>query len=379
MVPRVALLLALLISPSPGDEPVHRLRLADLKGIDAFEMRDRPAHLAVNGEDLLVGSFKDGSLSVCDLASRALKRRYVLLKSGSEEAELVEDDGTRTFAREHVTSVGRIAVAGGRIFIATPFTASLHVLDARTYAPVAMLPIGGSGRFAVGPGDRVVYFASNVEPRFHVIDVRTLESRSVAYPEGARGIGAICLAPDGRLCLGIQRGGRRPGRPAIGGGNTFLAIYDLERAEYTGTVYLAGLVDQRSDDSSSSVILNGPSGLLYVGVWQSVHAFRVVDPNRLVVDHDVDLPVPNDPTYPFPWPNVQTAVFVGDRLVTLLREGEIHVWDPRVRHLQTVLQLGSTSSPNPGPALLHDESLYVSHPELRCVYVVPTGAFLPQP
>lgn len=351
-------------------ERVPRVRIEDLRNVAAFEMSARPNLLLLHGRSLVVGSFRDATLCVFDRKSARRTHRFVLVKSGND-VEIVEDDGGRNFDRSSLAPLKSVVVARGKLFLLTAFAKSILVLDATTCELRAMLPSGSSGRLAVSPDQRFVYHASNVEPRFNVIDAETLKFRSVAYPKGGRGIGALAVSADGRrLYLGIQRGGRPRRGPPLGGGNAFLAVYDLVKERYAGTVYLARIANGRSDDSLPSTLLIHPEGLLYIGMRQSAHAYRVVDPGRLAIDHNVDLPVPLDRSYPFRWPNVAGGGFEGSTLISLHRGGEVHLWNTKRKRLLGILELGAASGLWPSAAVVDDGMLYVAHPQYKCVYRV---------
>lgn len=349
---------------------VPRVRIEDFQNVSAFEVADSPKILLLHGKSLIVGSFHDATLCVFNLKTERRTHRFVFLKSG-KDVEFVEDDGGKTFDRNSISPLSAIVAARGNLFVLTAFAESLLVLDSETFELKAILPVGGSGKLAVSPEERFVYHASNTEPKFNIIDTSTHKIRSVPYPQGGRGIGAIAVSSDGhRLYLGIQRGGSRKHRLRVGGGNAFLAVYDLAKERYTGTVYLAVVRNGYSDDSIPSTLLVNPQGLLYIGMRQSVHAYRVVAPGRLAIDHDVDLPVPHDPSYRYPWPNVSAGAIDRNTLISLNRGGEVHLWDTKRKRLLGILELGTLPGRWPNAAVLHKGMLYIAHPQYKCVYVV---------
>ena len=346
---------------------VPRVRIEDLRNVRTVKLNARPNMLHVRRNTLVVGSFWDATVCLFDRTTGKRRQRLVLVKSG-DDVELVEDNGHRAIDRNSLAPLTDMVVANGKLFILPAFTKSLLVLDVSTLNLKAMLPLGGDAKLTVSPNERFVYRASNIKPEFHIIDTRTLKFRSVPYPKGGRGIGAIAVSPDGRqLYLGIQRGGSRKKGPPVFGGNTFLAVYDLVKQRYVGTVYLAEVNNGRSDDSTPSVLLVRPGGLLYVGLRGSQHTYRVVDLGRLAIDHDVDVTVPHDA----PWPDVAGGGFVGDTLVSLHRGGEVHLWDTKRRRLLRILEVGAWSGRWSAGAIVHDGVLYVAHPQHKCVYCVP--------
>ena len=69
--------------------------------------------------------------------------------------------------------------------------------------------------------------------------------------------------------IGIQRGGKLRGR-SYAGGNSFLAVYDLDKREYVAEVNLAEIINQRSDNSTPcSLLVDRDCDVLLVGMFQS--------------------------------------------------------------------------------------------------------------
>jgi len=350
---------------------VPRVRIDDLRNVGAFELNSRPNLIRIQPNTLFAGSFWSGTVCIFDLTTGRRKRRLVLVKSG-DDVEIVEDNGRLTFDRDLIAPLSDLVVANGRLFILPAFAKSLVVLDTSTNELTGMLPLGGDGKLAASPDGRFVYHASNIKPEFHIIDTGTLKNHTVRYPKGGRGIGAIAISRNGRqLYLGISRGGRRRNGPAVGGGNTFLTVYDLQKGQFRGTTYLAEVKNGSSDDSWATVLLSQRGNRLYAGMFQSKHAYRVVDLKAMALDHDIDPPAVRDPTYPIPWPNVAGGGFVGDTLVSLHRGGEVHFWDTKRRRPIGILEVGAWSGRWTATAIVHHNVLYVAHPTYKCDYSIP--------
>jgi len=247
-----AVLLVGLASVAAGEPAAtFRVRTIPVKG--------QPTHLLVHQDRLFVSSFPADELTVIDR-------------------------GTRKPVRVQGDTPGESIVANGKVFVGLVFD-KVAVLDRGTLKEVRRLPLVGDGCFAASPDGKTVYYATNSRNEFHIIDTETCRIRTVPYPSGGRGIGhgSVALAPDGkRLYLGIQRG-QGPN------GNCFLAVYDLAKDDYVGTIALFQ-TDQagNSDDSIPAGMTFSPDGrLLYVGMMQCLVGVRVVDTQALRIANNV--------------------------------------------------------------------------------------------
>lgn len=152
-----------------------------------------------------------------------------------------------------------MACAGGKLFVGQVFSDFVLAIDIETQSIVKRVPIpgGGEGAIAASPDGRRVYFASNKVPRAFIIDTATNEFETIDYPEHARG--CLCVLPhpsEPLLYLGIQRGGRLGGISYFGG-NCFLGFYDHLRHRYAANLYLAEVIDDRSDDATPTLSASG--------------------------------------------------------------------------------------------------------------------------
>src|SRR5262245_43187899 len=269
-----------------ADTPERRASLP----VRAIPLEGSPSHLVLDQGKLYVSSFHGDSLTVCD----ARKRRPLQKLHLDAYEELVPQlqDGREIGKKREVRLYppGDLVAANGKLFVGQVFSDSVVVFDLATMWVVKRLPVGGEGNLAATADGKKVFFASNRKNEFYVIDTETYEYETVPYPPGGRGIGSAAVSPDQkRLYLGIQRGGRAPDGQEHGGGNSFLAVYDLEPKRYASTIYLAQL-DQSgtSDDSTPDAITFSADGKqVIVGMFQSLAGIYVIDPATLKVERNV--------------------------------------------------------------------------------------------
>lgn len=240
----------------------------------------RSAHLCAHDNYLFLSDFYSGKV-----LKVSLKQNKVVQELKLDAFEVYQKKREKGEARTiRYAAGGDITFAHGKLFVCQIFQGSLLVIDAATFIPVKRIPLGGEGRLVASPDGKTVYFANNLKQEFYVIDTKSYQHQTVAYPEGGRGIGTLTISPDGkRLYLGIQRGGRMANGKLLNGGNSFLAVYDFEKENYVGTVYLAQkLANGSSDDAIPCSFALSPKGhLLYVGRFQSEADLMVIDTNKL--------------------------------------------------------------------------------------------------
>lgn len=251
--PALAVVLFAGLASVAAGEPVATLR------VRTTPVKGEPTHLLIDKDRLFVSSFPSDELAVLDR-------------------------GRRKPRRVQAANPGESVVANGKVFVGLVFD-KVVVLDRDTLKEVRRLPLVGDGCFAASPDGKTVYYATNSRNEFHIIDTATFRFKTVPYPAGGRGIGhgSLAVAPDGkRLYLGIQRG-QGPN------GNCFLAVYDLAKDDYAGTVALFQ-TDQAggSDDSIPAGMAFSPDGrLLYVGMMQCLVGVRVIDTQALRIANNV--------------------------------------------------------------------------------------------
>ena len=197
---------------------------------------------------------------------------------------------------------GDLIAANGKLFVGQIGSGSVVVFDLATMWVVNRLPVGGEGNLAATEDGRRVFFASNQKNEFHIIDTQTYKDETVPYPPGGRGIGSVAVSPDQkRLYLGIQRGGQAPDGKEHGGGNSFLAVYDLEQNKYSGMVYLAEIDASGTSDGSipRAITFSADGRQMFVGMFQSKAGIYVIDPEKMKVLQNV--PFTPNAGNSFPW------------------------------------------------------------------------------
>jgi DNA-binding beta-propeller fold protein YncE len=285
-----------------------------------------PAHLRIAGRRVYISGFHSGKLVMVPAGGKKPAKELRL-----DAYETYRTDPKKGEVREiHHAAGGDLVLASGKIFVGQVFQGSLLVVDQATFTPVKRLPLGGEGCLAASKDGKTVFFASNTKPEFHIIDTRTYEHRTIAYPAAGRGIGCLAVSPDGqRLYLGIQRGGKMRDGKQLSGGNCFLAVYDLAKQDYAGTVFLAQKrPDGAGDDGLPTSFAFSPDGKrLYIGTFQSEAGVLVVDTQKLELLKNLyfssKYQVP-----PFPWVDpLSVAVYDRWLLVAVRHNQEVDVVD----------------------------------------------------
>jgi hypothetical protein len=283
-----------------------------------------PAHVRIAGKWLYLSGFHSGKLVMTPASG---KKPAAELRLDAYESYRTDPKKAEVREIRHAAG-GDLVLAGGKIFIGQVFQGSLLVVDQATFTPVKRLPLGGEGCLAVSKDGKTVYFASNTREEFYIIDARTYEYRTIAYPPGGRGIGSLAVSPDGRrLYLGIQRGGKMRDGSQLSGGNSFLAVYDLAKQDYAGTVFLAQKrSDGAGDDSLPTSLAFSPDGKrLYIGTFQCEAGVLVVDTQKLELLKSLSFQS-NREVPPFPWVDpLSVAVYDRWLLVAVRHNQELLV------------------------------------------------------
>jgi len=240
--------------------------------------------------------------------------------------------------------VDDLAVAGDKLFVGQSFSPHVLVYDLPTRRLVTKIPVGGEGALAASPDGRHVYFGSNKESAFAIIDAATYAFRKVPYPVAPLGwqghpptIGRGCLAamasPDGAaLYLGIQRP------------TPFLAVYNLKQDTYEKTIGLAAFEGDVDEDGIVGDLAISPDGeRLFAGMWQSRHGLFVI--NRRTHQVETNLPFESlEP--PFDSGAPMGLAIYGERLVAAVRHRhELAILDVRPPRVVAVAPLGTAHGP----------------------------------
>lgn len=321
----------------------------------------RPHGLAVGNGVLAVSCFSEAGVLLLDV--RTLERRGQIV---------LDPQQSRPGISPRRCPAGAVAIAGDRLFIGQVFSESLVVADLTTQGVVERLPIGGEGSLAVSPDEQHVYFASNKQSEFFIINAATLSVERLQYPPGGRGIAALLAHPDNRrLFLGIQRGGRIDGR-SLAGGNTYLAIFDLLRREYVGQTYLAEVVGPgQSDDSTPHCFTIAPDGnTLYIGMFQSKQGILVVDLDTYQVVRGIRFPKTQENLGHFEWVDPLAQGIYGDLLISVNRHNyELAIVARRDEELLASVALGGTANGPSAVCVIGDRAM-VCHDEYEGLLVI---------
>ena len=239
------------------------------------------------------------------------------------------------------------------------------VIDIETQSIVKRIPIpgGGEGAIAASPDERHVYFASNKTPSLFLIDSATYEYSVVEYPQGGRG--SLCVLPHPSkplLYVGIQRGGTDRG-VHYPGGNSFLAVYDLDERRYVGNLYLAEVNGGRSDDSIPvNLTYDEAESCLFVGMFQSLRGICRVDELGGEILDNVRLH-PNSRNKHFRWADPLSQALYRDRLLSVNRNNrELVTLDKLTGRIEHSAYLGE--APNgPHSVVVAGDMAIISYPE----------------
>jgi DNA-binding beta-propeller fold protein YncE len=260
---------------------------------------------------------------------------------------------------------GSMGIAEGRLFVGQVFSEFLLVIDIETQSIVKRLhiPGGGEGEITVSPDEKTIFFASNKENQFYVIDSATYKFDTIPYPPGGRGCMSISAHPNGLfLYIGIQRGGALNGRTYYGG-NCFLAIYDLNRKSYFAAIYLAEIHNDRSDDATPACIEVDPDGArIYIGMHQSKRGICVVDTNSNQIVNDIRFRK-NKHNKHYDWVDPLSVKIFKKYLLSLNRNNcELVVIDKMDYKKIKSFYLGSAAN-GPRDIELFDDEVVISYPE----------------
>jgi len=345
----------------------------------------RPDHILHHDGRIYVSSFHDRQLLVLDDKTGRLLHRFDTFDHFTFTNDERDKDGkvTGQIVERRRCRPGDMVVAGEKLFVVQTFGSSLLVFHAPALHLIGRVEVGSSsGRLAASPDGRTVYFASNREKAFHVIDARTHQARRVGYPEGGRGIGALAAAPDGkRLYLGIQRGAREakadPPDDAAGPVNPLkqtysgplLAVYDLATGRYVAIKSIGDTLKARGDDSSiPAAMAFGPDGrTLYIAMSQCMVGVHVYD----TVDDTLRQPITlASVDEHFTWPACRDVAVLGDELLVVVGANhELAVLDRRTGRRRMTAPVGRPGGESPGEIAVSARHVTVCNSTLRRLFV----------
>lgn len=323
-----------------------------------FPSGDNP-HSLLNGEQkVFVGNWGSGNISVVDTSAKSITKII-----GLDNYEVVSVVTNNKEIRQYPP--GNMAIADGKLFVGQVFSDFILVIDIETQAIIKRIPVagGGEGQLTSSADGKHIYFASNLVPQFLIIDSATYEIETISYPRNGRGSMSIYAHPNGELLyIGIQRGGTFKGKSHFGG-NSFLAVYDIRHKRYISDIYLAEVVNNRSDDSTPSCITYDPvDNCLYVGMFQSRKGIYKIDTvtNQIIENMAFQ---PNEHNKHFTWVDPLAQVLHNDLLLSVNRNNyELAVINARTWKQVKTIYLGE--APNgPRDIIVTDKEAIISYPE----------------
>ena len=321
----------------------------------------RPHHLLKHDGKLFVSNWgvpQAGNIAVVNPNSRAIE-------SIIELDRYEQHRPTRGYREVLQYTPGNMACADGKLFVGQVFSDVIIAIDIETQSIIRRIPIpgGGEGTIVASPDERHIYFASNRVPSLFIIDCSTYNYSVVDYPENGRG--CLCILPhpyDPLLYIGVQRGGTYHS-VTYPGGNSFLAVYDLARHCYIGTVNLALIEDGRSDNSTPVCLTyDEESSSLFVGMFQSLRGICRIDVLGTEIVDEVRF-VPNDRNRYFPWVDPLSQALYGDKLLSVNRNNrELVVLDKLTGQIEDSAYLGDAPD-GPHSVAVFGDTAIVSYPQ----------------
>lgn len=331
-------------------------------GLPIYKFLDesKPQNILKYGEFIISANWGSGKISIVDPKKRTIIRTIELDKYESKSPVT----GERVI-RQYPP--GDMAIAEGKLFVGQIFSDFLLVIDIETHSIVKRIyiPGGGEGQVTVSPDEKTIYFASNKENQFYIIDSATYKFETIGYPSGGRGCMSLSADPSGRtIYIGIQRGGKLNGASYFGG-NCFLAVYDLDRKAYVKALYLAEVSSGRSDDATPACIeVDLEDKKIYVGMFQSMRGICVIDTNSYDIYADIKFQKGTHNKH-FNWVDPLSVKIYGDYLLSLNRNNcELAILDKNTHEVIEIFYLGD--SPNgPRDVEIISDKVIISYPERK--------------
>jgi hypothetical protein len=322
-----------------------------------FPDNERPHTVMKYGNRIFTGNWSTGSISIVDPDKKIIESTIDL---DNYEA-FSPTTNTREIRRY---PPGSMAIADSRLFLGQIFSEFMLVIDIATKSIVKriMIPGGGEGSIASSQDGRYIYFASNKENSFFIIDSATYEYKGVPYPRGGRGsMSLLAHLKKPHLYIGIQRGGILNGK-SYPGGNSFLAVYDLARKTYIKNIYLAEIIDSTSDNSTPASLLYDEDHHIYVGMFQSNKGIYKINDETLEITENIEFK-PNKFNKHFSWVDPLSLALYKNSIISLNRNNrELVLIDKKSAQISRSLYLGE--APNgPQDVVAYGNEAIVSYPE----------------
>lgn len=247
-----------------------------------FPLDNGPNSLLYKNDILFVGNQQGSNIAFINPLNKTILDTVEL-----DNYELAPSRGAKSKREIGRYPPGNMTVADGKLFVGQVFSDFILVIDIETRSVIRriFIPGGGEGILASSPDGNKVYFSSNKISKFFIIDSSTYKFEAIPYPGSGRGASSILAHPNGqKLYVGIQRGGQLRGK-TYSGGNSFLAVYNLQNGLYESEIYLAEITDETSDDGMPICLtLDTENDLLYIGMFQSRKGIYCLDTkeNRIV-------------------------------------------------------------------------------------------------
>lgn len=326
-------------------------QLTSFAKLYCFPPGNEPHSLLYYDNVLFVGNWVGANIAIVEPKSKTVLDLIQL-----DNYELVSRVSAKREIRRYPP--GSMTIADGRLFVAQVFSEFVLAIDIETRAIVKRIPVsgGGEGELASSPDGRKVYFASNKVPTLFIIDSATYEFENVPYPSG-RGCLSISAHPNGKtLYMGIQRGTQS---------RCFLAIYDIENKRYEKELYLAEIINGRSDDSSPICINFDPENeRLYIGMFQSRRGIYRIDTRTYEIIDNIAFK-PNPLNEHFEWVDPLSQAIHGDHLLSVNRNNyELAILDLSSGSPIRSIPLGVATDGPRSVVVVRDEAI-VSYPGLN--------------
>ena len=323
-----------------------------------FTPDTKPQTLLVFEDLVISANWGSGCISIINPSTRSIIRTIDLDNYEAKSAK----KGKREIRKY---PPGTVTIADGRLFVGQVFSDYVLVIDLETQTIVKRISIpgGGQGQLTTSRDGNTVYFASNIKNQFFIIDSATYDFTPVHYPEGSRGCMSIHAHPQKAiLFIGIQRGGNLDGKSYFGG-NSFLAVYDLSKAKYITSVYLAEVLNGRSDDSTPICInYDQKNNVVYVGMFQSKKGIYVIDGDTYEIVKNISFKA-NKYNKHFQWVDPLSQVVL-DNVILSINRNNCEIVSIEKNTLKIIKAVFLGDAPNgPRDIVTFNNEAIISYPE----------------